>query len=183
MSVIIKSSSLRVCLICSSLLAASSGCQMFNFETRKSTSSLDLKSMENAGYSLDENGVMLPAPPGKSAAGLPIVVLEVRDGEKHEEKIPITPEKPLFIEDVIQDAKLVDRLGKIKVSIIRATTPTSPPVRMDVDFDSKGKNVMQEQNYALQPNDRIVVRKDDRTWIDSMLATRLFENPVSSVSF
>ncbi len=142
---------------------------MLNFTPRESTSSLDLKSLQNAGYSVDENGALLAVPHTTSSSGLPTVVLDIRNGDQYMERIPLSPEKPMFVSDVVKDAKLVERIGKIKVSVIRETTPTSPPVRMDVDFDSKGKEVMQEQNYALQPNDRIIVRKDDRTWLDNAM--------------
>jgi hypothetical protein len=143
-----------------------SGCTTFNLTPRKSTDTLDIASLERAGYPTDENGAILPVQIKDGATG---VILEVHNGETHHEMIPMRPDKPLFVEDVVKDAKLVERIGKIKVSIIRSTTPNAPPVRMDVGFDSKGKNVMQEQNYALQPNDRIIIRKNDRSWIDQAL--------------
>ncbi len=42
--------------------------------------------------------------------------LEVHDGKKHIERIPLTPEKPTFIDDIVKDAQLVERIGKIDVS-------------------------------------------------------------------
>ena len=149
--------------------AANTGCNVLNFQPRESTSSLDLKSLQNAGYAVDESGALLAAPHASSSSGLPTVVLDIRNGEQHMERIPLSPDKPMFVSDVIKDAKLVERIGKIKVSVVRETTPSTPPVRMDVDFDSKGKEVMQEQNYALQPNDRVIVRKNDRTWFDDAM--------------
>lgn len=159
------------CLALAMAVLFVSGCSAFNFTPRKSTDALDLASLQRAGYQLDENGAIRTPHIKDGAVG---VILEVHnDGEPHHEMIPMRPDKPLFVEDVVKDAKLVDRIGKIKVSIMRTTTPNMPPVRMDVGFDSKGKHVMQEQNYALQPNDRIVVRKNDKSW---------FSEAVESVS-
>ncbi len=69
------------------------------------------------------------------------------------ERIPLTPEKPTFIDDIVKDAQLVERIGKIDVSIMRPTGPNLPPCRMDVDFDAKGKHVMVDQNYSLRAGD------------------------------
>jgi hypothetical protein len=162
----------RFVLTCGLLVVATStGCSIFTTRQRESTSSLDLTSLKAAGYSFDNEGAVVQAIPESQAIdNMPTVVLDVRNGKQHLERIPMSPDKPLFVEDVVKDAKLVERIGKLKLSVVRQTTPSSPPVRMDVDFDSRGKSVMQEQNYALQPNDRVIVIKDDRTWIDRALA-------------
>ncbi len=151
------------------LMVGATGCGSLTGHYRTANDSLDTRQLEAAGYSFDESGAQLPGKVAPSSSGLPTVVLDIRNGDRHMERIPISPDKPLFIQDVVKDAKLTNRLGKIRVSIMRATTPNKPPVRMDVDFDSSGQNVMQEQNYALQPNDQIIVSKDDTTWLENMI--------------
>ena len=145
-----------------------SGCTSLNQNYRNANASLDTTRMEAQGYNFDETGAQLPIESKTSSNGSPTVVLDVRNGKKHMERIPLSPEKPLFVADLIKDANLAKRLGKIDVTVIRETTPMAPPVRMDVGFDSSGRNVMQEQNYALQPNDRVIVRKDTSSFLSQV---------------
>jgi hypothetical protein len=93
--------------------------------------------------------------------GEPCVILEVRDGKRHMEKIPLRPGEPMFVGDMVADAQLYKRLGKIKLTIIRPTSPNTPPVRLDVDFDSTGQKVMEGQNYSLRPGDHVLVSRDE----------------------
>jgi hypothetical protein len=129
---------------------------------------IDTKAMRAAGYNFDDMGAQKPLP---TDAEKPSVVLEVRDGKRHLERIPMTPDKPLFIQDVIQDAKLEERLGQIKVAVLRPIGDSAPPIRMEVDMERSGKGVVKWQNYALQPGDQIVVSKDNTTWMDGVISS------------
>ena len=133
---------------------------------------IDTKAMRAAGYNFDETGPQKPIPTDSQK---PSVVLEVRDGKRHLERIPMTPDKPLFIQDVIHDAKLESKLGQINVAILRPNGSdkgtSSPPIRMEVDMERSGKGVVKWQNYALQPGDQIVVTKDTSTWMDGMMSS------------
>jgi hypothetical protein len=40
---------------------------------------------------------------------------------------------------------------------------------MRVDLDSKGRNVMEGQNYSLRPGDRIVVSPNRKTSLDRFM--------------
>lgn len=124
--------------------------------------------MRTAGYRFDETGAQKPVP---ADAQHPSVILEVRDGKRHLEKIPMSAEKPLFIQDIVHDAKLEQKLGKIKVAILRPTGESTPPIRMEADMEPHGKGVVKWQNYALQPGDQIVVTKDTTTWMDEMMTS------------
>jgi hypothetical protein len=44
-----------------------------------------------------------------------------------------------------------------------------PPVRLDVDFDDAGKNVMEGQNYSLRAGDHVVIRRDESTFVGEMM--------------
>jgi hypothetical protein len=141
------------------------GCSsMFGDRSREPIDGLDTRAMREAGYNFDERGAQRALPPND---GKPSVVLEVRNGKRHLERIPLPPDKPMFLQDIVDDAKLVDKIGKIEVTILRPTGAASPPIRMDADFDSETKRVVIGQNYAVQPNDTIIVSKDTRSWLDS----------------
>ncbi len=147
-------------------LLALTGCSsMFGDRSREPVDGLDTRALRAEGYNFDDRGVQraLPADDGK-----PAVVLEVRNGKRHFERIPLSAEKPTFIQDIVDDAKLVDRIGKIQVTILRPTGPTSPPIRMVSDFDAETKRIVVGQNYAIQPNDKIIVSKDSRNWLNNI---------------
>ncbi len=129
---------------------------------------IDTQAMRAAGYNFDDMGTQKPIP---TDAQKPSVVLEVRDGKRHLERIPMTPDKPMFIQDVIHDAKLEEKLGQIKVAVLRPMGDSTPPIRMEVDMERGGKGVVKWQNYALQPGDQIVVSKDTSTWMDGVMSS------------
>ena len=98
------------------------------------------------------------------------VLLEVNDGKKHLEKIPMTEGQPMFIADVIRDAQLHKKIGRIHVRLVRPNG-NAAPVRMDIDFDESGRRVREGTNYSLRPGDRIVVTKDDSNFVSRMLSS------------
>lgn len=130
---------------------------------------LDTRAMRAAGYNFDERGTQ-KAYDATTKDGRPSVVLEVRDGKKHVERIPLSLDKPTFVQDIVEDAKLYDRLGAINVTILRPTGGMNPPIRMEADFDYNTKGIVKWQNYALQPGDQIVVSRDNRSWLDTVSA-------------
>ena len=151
------------------LLGTFSGCAaMTGSKPSEPIDGIDTKAMRAAGYNFDDMGAQKPIP---TDAQKPSVVLEVRDGKRHLEKIPMTPDKPLFIQDVIHDAKLEEKLGQIKVAVLRPSGDSNPPIRMEVDMERGGKGVVKWQNYALQPGDQIVVSRDTSTWMDGIMSS------------
>jgi len=152
--------------MCAIGMLAWTGCSsMVGDRSREPVDGIDTQAMRAAGYSFDERGAQRPLPAGD---GLPAVVLEVRGGKRHLERIPLTADKPTFIQDIVDDAKLVDRLGRIQVTILRPTGTSTPPIKMVADFDPETKRIVVGQNYAVQPDDQIVVSKDSRSWLDNL---------------
>lgn len=153
------------CLV-SAIFVSITGCSsLLGDRSKEPGSGLDTRAMRTAGYSFDERGAQRVLPTGD---GKPAVILEVRDNKRHFERIPLPAEKPTFVQDIIDDAKLTDRLGKIQVTILRPNGASSPPIRMDADFDPATKRIVAGQNYAIQPNDQILVSKDSRSWLDNL---------------
>jgi hypothetical protein len=143
----------------------STGCSSLVGRDRGPLANLDRESIRAA-----EAGVAsLNKSPVLTENGEPCIVLDVRDGKKHLEKIPLRPGESMFVGDMVRDAQLYKRIGKIKLSIFRPNGPERPPVRLDVDFDSTGQKVMEGQNYSLRAGDRVVVTRDDTTVFTGML--------------
>lgn len=162
---------LATLLACLCLLATSafcSGCSTLLGKSKGPLDNLDTKDLKQAGYTFGEYGANKPLTTGD---GSPAVVLEVNNGKRHFEKIPLVPGQSLFIADLIRDAKLQKRIGRIKTTILRPNPngKNLPPVRLDVDFDDAGKNVKEGQNYSLRPGDHVVVRQDDQSKLAGMV--------------
>jgi hypothetical protein len=151
--------------------ATQSGClTLGELMNRKSDSALDTTFLETQGYSIPAGG--MPSPVAPNPSGAPRVILEVRDGKKHLESIPLPMDRAVFIEDIVQEARLHDRFGNLVISIMRPTELGGPPVRLDVQIDSSGKAANAGQNYALMPGDHIVVNSDNRSSLERFIDTQ-----------
>ncbi len=154
------------CTYAAIALAAITGCSsILGDRSKEPIKGVDTKAMRAAGYSFDERGAQRTLPTGD---GSPAVVLEIRDRKRHFERVPLPVDKPTLVQDIVDDAKLVDRLGRIHVTILRPTGKNSPPVRMVADFDNDTKRIVPSQNYAVQPGDNILIEPDTRSWLDSL---------------
>lgn len=144
-------------LLCLSL---SSGCTALLGKTKGPLDNLDTAGLKQAGYTFGEYGANKPL---TTEDGKPAIVLEVNNGKRHFEKIPLVPGQSMFIADLIRDAKLDKKIGRLQATVLRPNGANKPPIRMDVDFDDTGKRVMEGQNYSLRPGDHIVISHDNRT--------------------
>jgi hypothetical protein len=145
------------------LLGTSTGCQSLLGRKAGPANDFDITQLQRDGYTLGSNGVLQGGMVDDTS-----VLLEVNDGKKHLEKIPMTEGQPMFVADVIRDAKLHKKVGRIHVRVMRPNG-NAAPVRMDIDFDESGRRVREGTNYSLRPGDRIVVAKDDSTVVSRML--------------
>lgn len=130
---------------------------------------LDTSYLEAAGYTIPPGG--MPAPVGRIASNEQAIVMEVRTAGKkpHMERIPLPKDRPMFVEDLVQEAKIHERVGSVAISIMRPTGPNLPPVRMDVKVLETGKCKDLEENYALMPGDHIIVNHDERTGLEMLV--------------
>ncbi len=151
------------------MLATQSGCELLTMTKRKPT--LDTSLLKAQGYSIPPGG--MPAQVAPDSQGRPRVVLEIRSDERHLESIPFPASGVLFIEDLVQQAKLSETFGQLTISIMRPNGAGVPPVRLDVRTNSKGKVTNVGQNYALRPDDYIIVLHDERTNLERFIEKTL----------
>ena len=154
------------CLSIIGVSVLSSGCSTLLGKSKGPMDNIDTKGLKQAGYTFGDYGAQKPL---ASDDENPAIVLEVNNGKRHFEKVPLVPGQSLFIADLIRDAKLQKRIGRIKATILRPNGKNLPPVRLDVDFDDSGKSVMEGQNYSLRAGDHVVVRQDDRSMFTGMM--------------
>lgn len=122
-------------LIAIALLAPSTGCATLLGKQKGPLDKLDTTELKKEGYSFGAYGANKALVTEESGNS---IVLEVNDGKRHFEKIPLVPGQSMFIADVIRDAELHKKIGRIRTTILRHNGPNRPPVRLDVDFDSSG---------------------------------------------
>lgn len=138
---------------------------------RTRSSKIDTSHLEAAGYSIPPGG--FPTPVGNTSGDGQSIVMEVRAGTEkpHLEQIPLRRQQPMFIEDLVREAKITERVGGVAISIMRPAGPNLPPVRMDVRVKSDGKVKNMEENYALMPGDHLIVSSDQRTSLEMFFDT------------
>jgi hypothetical protein len=140
--------------------------------SKRAEGGLDTSLLKAQGYSIPPGGMPTAVPIDQTAG--PRFVMEVRDGkEKHVEAIPLPTDRGMTVEDLVQEAKLHKKLGKVTVAIFRPNGPGYPPVRLDVPFDAKGRPKNIGQNYAILPNDHLIVLSDNRTQLEKFIDSQL----------
>lgn len=150
------------------LLAAHAGCITPSTILEKKRPQLDTRLLEAQGYSIPPGGMPTQVTSGDGASE-PHIVLEVRGEKRHLETIPVPMDRPVFVEDIVQQAALHDKLGRLAISIMRPTGPGTPPVRMELKTDDEGKATSIGSNYALLPGDHLVVLEDQRSVLERFI--------------
>ena len=162
--------SVMVCAVCV-CLCSQTGCLTVESLLRKDSPTLDTELLQAQGYSIPPGG--MPTGVSNTGADKPSIVLEVRQDQerRHVERIPLPIDRGVFIEDIVQEAKLQDRIGPLQISIMRPNGPQAPPVRLDLRTDKDGKAVNMGLNYALLPGDHVIVMEDKTSALERMLKT------------
>ncbi|MFM8173491.1 MAG: hypothetical protein ACKN81_08105 [Pirellulaceae bacterium] len=154
--------------LCLGVTLLGTGCtSILNEKAKGPLDNLDFTQLKREGYPVGVAAASVAMANDPEAA--PSVILQVNKGKTHMERIPLPSDRPLFVADLLKDAQLVEKVGRIQVDVYRPTGPNQPPVRMRVDLDSKGRNVMEGQNYSLRPGDRIVVSPNRKTSLDRFM--------------
>jgi hypothetical protein len=148
------------------ILMGSSGCSALLGKSKSSLANLDTTGLKTAGYTFGEYGTNKTV---VTEDGKPAIVLEIHNGKRHFEKVPLVPGQSMFIADLVRDAKLDKKIGRLQATVLRPNGHNKPPIRMDVDFDDSGKKVMEGQNYSLRAGDHVVVSHDERTMLTSIM--------------
>ena len=151
-------------------LISQNGCiSLSAFLGKSKSGTLDTSMLEVQGYSIPPGG--MPSPVAPDPDGGPRVILEVRDGDRHLESIPLPMDRAVFIEEIVQQAQLHDRMGNLVINIMRPNAQGGPPIRMETRTDKAGKSTNIGQNYALMPGDHLVVSGDNRSGLERIIDT------------
>lgn len=152
------------------LMFASTGCTALIGRSYSDSEKIDMTPVKKEGYTVGPHGVMQVLPTSDET---PSIILEVNHGKRSFERVPLVPGQPMFVADLMRDADLYRKVGRVKVTILRPNG-NNPPVRMDVDFDAKGKRVEEGMNYSLRAGDHVVVTANDKNFMDRLLKGTVF---------
>lgn len=95
------------------------------------------------------------------------VVIDSQWGDPQRLEIPIT--ERMTVQDVLAEADAIRRFGKIEVEVHRVSRQSRRMMKLPVNYETRERRVSYEQNYAILPNDRIVVRHAESSPLDSIL--------------
>ena len=157
--------SFSVVVLCSITLTQSGCISLSSFMGQRKKSTLDTTLLEAQGYAIPRGGMPTRVDSALADKG-PHVVLEIRGGARHLESIPLPMDHAVFIEDLVQQARLHDQLGRLSISVMRDNGAGQPPLKMDLRTDDDGKATNIGQNYALLPGDHIIVFEDSRNALE-----------------
>jgi len=77
--------------------------------------------------------------------------------------------KPTTVQMALEESGAIQKLRNLDVWILRVVAESGQPLKMDVRFDPAKKVIAPEQDYAILPNDRIVVKPKSDNMLDKML--------------
>ncbi|MDA7903358.1 hypothetical protein N9B31_06815 [Mariniblastus sp.] len=76
---------------------------------------------------------------------------------------------PMFVQDALERSGATERYRAMDILVYRVVKESGRGLKLPVEYESGGKMVMQNQNYALHPNDRIVVTNRSLNAIDKII--------------
>jgi hypothetical protein len=158
---------LQVFLLCS-VMAGQSGCiSLGSMMGAKRGPTFDTTMLKAQGYSIPPGGMprQLPSTVIQDGTG---VVLEIRDDEPRLAAIPLPQGRTVTVEDFAKQLEISKTLGSCTLHIMRPNGDT-PPVRLDVHLNSKGRVSNPANNYALRPGDHIIAISDGRNMLERFI--------------
>ena len=164
--VVVCQATLRMCCLFLLILPVATGCSILSPNPHQT--SYDTTDLRLAGYDPSSLASMSLAKATPPSTG-PSIILEVHHSGTHMERIPLPTNRPWFVQDLVQEAELLKRVGRLQMSVLRPNGENTAPLRLDVGMTPNGKQIDPAQNYALHAGDHVIVRADNRTFFDNMI--------------
>jgi len=93
--------------------------------------------------------------------------MEIRASGEKPKLEQMTLESGSTVQQTLEKAKLVKKFRRMDISIVRVINDQR--AKMDVKYDHKNAHVDPLYDYALHPNDHLIVQEVNRTALDDML--------------
>ena len=106
----------------------------------------------------------------REAASTHSVVLEVVGENAPIRVLPLPPEgQSVFVSNLLQDTGILEKLGTVEATLYRNSKDSIGGIRMEVKMNSTHDSVRPESDYALQPGDRLRVRKVEHVMLTNLV--------------
>ncbi len=106
----------------------------------------------------------------REAASTHSVVLEVVGENAPIRILPLPPEgQSVFVSNLLKDTGILEKLGTVEATLYRNSKDSIGGIRMEVEMNSTHDSVRPESDYALQPGDRLRVRKVDHVMLTNLV--------------
>lgn len=76
---------------------------------------------------------------------------------------------PIVVQDALERSGATKKFRSMDILIVRTVEETGRQLRLEVGYVPREKSVKQEENYAILPNDRILVRAKSTNAIDQIV--------------
>jgi hypothetical protein len=77
--------------------------------------------------------------------------------------------EPVTVQRALELSGAIEKYRKMDITILRVVEESGRGLKMTIDFKSKSKTVPPEQDYAIHPNDRILVRPVSGNALDKIV--------------
>ena len=76
---------------------------------------------------------------------------------------------PITVQEVLQRSGAIDKFRNMEITIMRVVKETGQGIKLPVDYQSGKKTVRTEQDYAIHPNDRIMIVSQSNNALDKIV--------------
>ncbi len=116
-------------------------------------------------------GTAAKEPPPPQPSG-PTIVVEFHSPESSKvevKKLPLTD--GMTIQDAVDQLRAGKHFRRCHIDLMRTAPQSTEPHKMEIAWDNGKHRVAFSTNYALYPNDRIMIIEDTETVLDDMVNT------------
>lgn len=102
--------------------------------------------------------------------GVPTFVVELKpDGKPAERyKLPLS-EDGTYVAQVLKKSRAVRRFGRVNIELWRPLPNGAGHHKLDVQFNRKQREIPPRFDYAIHPDDRLLIIEDTSTILDDVL--------------
>ena len=79
-------------------------------------------------------------------------------------------DQPTTIQQVLEETGALAKFRSMNIIILRRVKETGRPLRLVVDFETSKRHVKPEQNYAIHPDDQILVESTNSSPLDALMS-------------
>jgi len=76
---------------------------------------------------------------------------------------------PITVQTVLEEFGVIKKFKNMEITILRVVEETGHPLKLTADYKPRKKAVSPEQNYAILPNDRIVIEPSSSSTLAKMV--------------